>query len=221
MQRGCSAAALGTLDGEVLSAICSLLDPISLASFSCTSKSLRHLISSDALWESFCRARWANINASCKAGGAPQSDLSHNTAPGKAVAPDQSHLPMDYGEVYASNNGWNGLHVIQTQGHPAHLYAEQQFCVSSAPAAELWNAVGDTVYTLASTLSVWSTGDYRQPGRLMASNALEKRGWYSMTEVNTGTVAVGDAGGIVCLYNALLEDPSAELQPHEEYKSPG
>ena len=55
----------------------------------------------------------------------------------------------------------------------------------------------------------------------MASNALEKRGWYSMTEVNAGTVAVGDAGGIVCLYNALLEDPSAELQPHEEYKTPG
>ena len=129
---------------------------------------------------------------------------------------------MDYRAVYASNNGWNGLHVIQTQGHPADLEEDQLFCVSSAPAAEIWNAIGDTVYTLDSTLSVWSTGDGGQPGRLMASKALPRdRGYHSITEVNTGTVAMGEINGTVDLYNTLLEDSSAELQPHQEYRTPG
>lgn len=86
--RGATAAApLLTLERDVLLAVFSKLDPVSLACVCCCCKAMNALASSDDLWSQLCLLRWRHNN-------------SH-------LAPSQtSDSQCSWKELYGRDNGW-------------------------------------------------------------------------------------------------------------------
>ncbi len=127
-----------------------------------------------------------------------------------------SHSLANSHALYATNNCWGGLHATEIEGHRTCLREDSfaDFCVSTAAAADVWqdsHAGGDIVYTLGSTLSMWSTGDCTQAGKLVRSHTIQDiQLCCSITELAIGLVAVGRHDGAIDTYNLLPEDLSKE-----------
>lgn len=217
MQTGGSSATLASLDREVLTAIFSLLDPVSLATVSCTNRELRSLSSSTVLWTTLCKSRWQNLNTPCLVCHTQSTKLSEEESKQRSdpvAATNNSHSLGDPHTLYAINNCWGGLRVTELEGHRTCLSENSvltfaDFCVSTAAAADVWpnsHASGDIVYTLGRTLSMWSTGDCTQAGTLFRSHPIQDIQLYcSITELATGLVAVGRHDGTVGTYDLLSE----------------
>lgn len=219
MHKDTSSATLESLDSEVLTAIFSLLDPVSLATVSCTNRYLRSLSSSAVLWTTLCKSRWQNLNTPCSVCRTESTKFSEEESKQRTTpvaATNNSHSLADPHTLYAINNCLGGLHVTEIEGHRTCLSENSfaDFCVSTAAAADVWphsHASGDIVYTLGSTLSMWSTGDCTQAGTLVRSHPIQVTQLYcSITELATGLVAVGRHDGTIDTYNLLPEDLSKE-----------
>ncbi len=217
MQTGNSSATLASLDREVLTAIFSLLDPVSLATVSCTNRELRSLSSSAVLWTTLCKSRWQNLNTPCLVCHTQSTKLSEEDSKQRTTsvaATNNSHSLADPHNLYAINNCWRGLHVAEIEGHRTCLSEDSfaDFCVSTAAAADVWpnsHASGDIVYTLGSTLSMWSTGDCTQAGTLVRSHPIPIiQPYCSITELAIGLVAAGRHDGTIDTYNLLPENLS-------------
>ncbi|DBB07120.1 TPA: hypothetical protein ACH3X1_011694 [Trebouxia sp. C0004] len=219
MHKDCSSATLASLDREVLIAIFSLLDPVSLATVSCTNRDLRSLSSSAVLWTTLCKSRWQNLNTPCLVRRTESTKLSEEESKQRTTpvaVTNNSHSLADLHTLYAINNCWGGFPVTEIEGHRTCLRENcfADFCVSTAAAADMWpnsHAGGDIVYTLGSTLSMWSTGDCTQAGKMVRSHPIQDiELCCSITELAIGLVAVGHHDGAIDTYNLLPEDLSKE-----------
>ena len=111
MQTGSSSATLASLDREVLTAIFSLLDPVSLATVSCTNRELRSLSSSAVLWTTLCKSRWQNLNTPCVVCHTQTTKLSEEESKQRTTpvaATNNSSSLADPHALYAINNCWGG-----------------------------------------------------------------------------------------------------------------
>lgn len=219
MQTCSTSATLASLDREVLTELFSLLDPVSLATVSCTNRELRKLSSSAVLWTTLCKSRWQNLNTPCLVCHTQSTRLSEKESK-QSITPiaaiNNSHSLANPHTLYAINNCWGGLHVTEIEGHRTCLSEDSfaDFCVSTAAAADVWpnnHASGDIVYTLGSTLSMWSTGDCTQAGTLVSSQPIQViQPYCSITELAVGLVAVGHFDGTIDTHNLLPENLSKE-----------
>ena len=226
MQTGSSPATLASLDREVLTGILSLLDPVSLATVSCTNRELRSLSSSAVLWTTLCKSRWQNMNTPCLVCHTQSTKFSEEDSKQRTTsvaATNNSHSLADPHALYAINNCWGGLQLTEIEGHRTFLSEDSfaDFCVSTAAAADVWpnsHASGDIVYTLGRTLSMWSTGDCTQAGTLFRSHPTPIiQPYCSITELAIGLVAAGRHDGTIDTYNLLPENLSKETISHHWY----
>ena len=222
-----STAYLQSLDREVLTTVCSLLDPVSLANLSCTSRELRNLACTSTLWASINSSRWQNLNTSLFTSSQllnnPPTQENQYAAAGSAAAilgeDSQQHRPStEQIALYANNNGWRDLQLSPVAGHVdcvRDLYFAD-FCVSRAAAPDSSSncgAVGDVVYTVGKNLNMWSTGDCRQSGQLLGTiEAKDAQRICSITELAIGTVAAGCDNGVIEIYD-ILSDVEADVTP--------
>ena len=203
---------LGLLDREILTSVCSQLDPITLAQFSCTSRDLRDVCVQNCLWEGLSKHRWRHINADlyARAENSVGSQQGSNSAKNTDLRQQLREPSIDFCSLYAKNNGWTPLNLQKIHQHvfPSNTW---EFCVSRAPASKFCSGAGDAVYTVDKTVQLWSTGDSSKAGCTLivtGSNhpSIAER-VYSITELAAGIVATGGYGEI-CLHD-LRPDAAA------------
>ena len=216
MQRadGCQ---LRLLDRESLTYVCSQLDPVSLASFSCTSREMRNVCFQNCLWERLSKQRWQHNNADSY--GPAQGLLEPQE--GRCLAQNTSsrqHLrkpSVDFRRVYASNNGWTPVNLQETCRHALPPERTWAFGVSRAPASQFCSGTGDALYTVDTGVHLWSTGHNSQEGVTLISTGSDRpslENVFSITELEPGFVATGDTYGKICIHD-LRPDAAASSQP--------
>ena len=214
------------LDHESLTTVCSLLDPVSLATFSCTSRGTRKSASQTCLWEQLCRQRWSNLNKyrytnpQQGSGGIQQASDSGQVTASDSSCQHPQQPTVDFRKLYGSNNRWSPLQLKSSTGYRTQLCPESpyDFCMSRAAGANIWSSVGDTYLTLSKTIELWSTGDSSQPRQRLASLKENARPGHCITEISAGVAAVGCGGGRICLYD-LRPDPDSHFSPSKPWDS--
>lgn len=209
---------LRLLDRESLTHVCSMLDPVTVANLSCTCRELRDVSFQNCLWERFSRHRWRHLNADLHARVESPPSLSEcqqdkNHAGKKAVGHQIMEPPVDFRSLYANNNGWTPLHLRKTQEW-AFSSDHLQYCASRVPASNFCDIAGDALYTLACeqdngrpsevAVSLWSTGDRLQAGRMLQTTSSCVEG-NCITELAPGIAAVGAISGEVSLHDLRPE----------------
>ena len=200
--QGADSCQLRLLDREILTNVCSLLDPVTLAKFSCTSREVRGACSQNCLWERLSTNRWQHTNADmcCRAQGVlepPGTSFAQDT-------PSRREPSVDFRRLYTSNNGWTPLKLQETCRQKLAMTTISAFCVSRAPARQLCSGTGDAVYLLDTEVQLWSTGDCSKEGLQLnligtGTNHPSIVDVVTMTEVATGFVATGDSHGRICV----------------------
>lgn len=204
---------LHLLDQECLRLICSLIDPVTLAKFSCTCREFQEVSYQNCLWERVSQHRWFRLNedfyARAEALQEPKEARQGETCASNAVSRKQLRKPsVDFKTLYASNNAWTLPKLRETHRNELDPYDSHAFCVSRAPADNFCSAAGDAVYTVQTTVQLWSTGDSSHAGRtLIATNSCHRSNYgtpnrvISITELSAGFVATGGSHGEICLHN--------------------
>ena len=200
------------LDREVLTSICSLLDPVSVAVFGCSSRESREAASQACLWGQFSTSRWLKFNTCIHAHSQHGTQsMQQQSQVGRMSTTPSTDQPLpqastDFRLLYGSNNGWTPLRLKELHGHQDLFWPDYlvDFCVSKASASGLWSCAGDIVYTVGDTVEVWSTGDDSQPGKWLASSQLEEAAQLDSTccvELAAGIAAVGRADGKIRVHD--------------------
>ena len=193
------------LDRENLTNVCSLLDPVTLARFSCTSREMRDASCTNSLWERHSRNRWHNTNANlcCGAEGLLETQQDRSFAQHNPSRQQLRNPLVDFRRLYANNNGWTPLKFQEP--YRFGIEAPSAFCVSRAPARQFCSGTGDAVYTVDTEVHLWSTGDSSKEGLGLTCRAkgselpISIADVASITEVATGVVAIGGSNGRICL----------------------
>ena len=211
---------LRVLDRESLTKICSLLDPVTLAKFSCTSRELRDACFQNCLWERISKQRWRHINADLYVRAEdPVGTQSRNSVKSTVLRQQHRQPLIDFRNLYANNNGWTPLLLHETPQHVLFSHDKWDFCVSRAPASKFYSGAGDAVYTVDTAVRLWSTGDSSQVGwDLMAvgdhhpsmyDEMYSMHSISNMTELAEGIVATGGHYGDICLHELRPDTPAS------------
>lgn len=210
---------LRLLDRESLTNVCSLLDPVTLAKFSCTSREVRDACFQNCLWERLSTNRWQHTNADIRRAKAvlepPGTSFAQNTPSRRQLRKPS----VDFRRLYTSNNGWTPLNLQETCRQKLAADTTSAFCVSRAPASQLCSGTGtgDAVYLLDTEVQLWSTGDCSKEGlrlNLIATgrNHPSIADAVTMTEVATSFVATGDSHGRIFVQDLR---PDAGASSHQ------
>ena len=212
---------LSLLDRESLTNVCSLLDPVTLANFSCTSRALRDVCFQNCLWERLSRCRWQHTNAYLYGRAEDLVGCQQGRYPAQKT-PSTQHIrepSVDFRSLYANNNGWTPFHLQETYQHTLASETSWEFCVSRAPASHFCSGAGDALYTVDTRVQLWSTGDGSQvvstliaEGSHNFSAEAVSPEVLSITELTAGIVATGDFAGKICLHD-LRPDAAASASP--------
>lgn len=212
MQRahGCQ---LRLLDREILTDVCSRLDPISLANFSCTSREMRNVCFQNCLWERLSKHRWQHTNAHLygRAEGLLDPQQGRFFAQNIPLRQQLREPSFSFRRLYSNNNGWTPVNIHETRRHALPPETSWAFCVSRAPASQFCSGTGDALYTMDTGVQLWSTGDSSQEGLTLiakGNNHPSIVDMVSITEFAAGLVATGDLHGKICLHN-LRPDAAA------------
>lgn len=212
---------LRLVDRESLTNVCSLLDPVTLANFSCTSRAMRDVCFQNCLWERLSKCRWQHTNADLYGlaedlVGVQQHRCSAQNTPLRQHIRESS---VNFRSLYANNNGWTPFQLQETYQHTLASETSWEFCVSRAPASHFCSGAGDALYTVDTRVQLWSTGDGSQAGSTLIAEGSHNlsaehlsQAVLSITELAAGIVASGDSAGKLCLHD-LRPDAAANAGP--------
>ena len=208
---------LHLLDREILTDVCSRLDPISLANFSCTSREMRNVCFQDCLWERLSNHRWQHTNAGLygRAEGLFKFQQGRDFAENTPLRQQLREPSGNFRRLYAKNNGWTPVKLQQTR-HALLPETSWAFCVSRTPASQFCSASGDALYTMDTGVQLWSTGDSSQEGMTLIATGSDHpsiEDVVSITEIAGGLVATGDAYGRVYLHDLRPDAAAASSSP--------